>query len=150
MHLEFDIPDIFDAAQIAGYVWAMKQPPYSELNEMASFNAHYDAFVKGTELEEDPPDEANRAMLWEAWERGVEQAKNLFRADSFISVGEAAERARCDVSYIKAEIKRYQDSNGQKGLYAQKVGKGRTSGYAIHPDDFRKWMMNPRRGSRSE
>jgi hypothetical protein len=142
MKLEFNNLDWEDAAQISGYVWALTQPPHTELDEFASFHAHFEQFVKGTELEEDPPTEANRAMSLAAWERGVEHAKNLLRADSFISVGEAAERARVDPSYIKAEIQR-------GNLYAQKIGSRRTSGYAIHPDDFRKWMENPKRGSRS-
>lgn len=141
MRLEFDNLDWEDAAQIAGYAWAVCQPINAELNEYASYSAHFDQFIKGTELEIDPPNEANRSMSFEAWERGVDHAKHLLRADSFLSTGDAAERARVDVSYIKAEIKAGR-------LYAQKIGNGRTSGYAIHPDDFRKWMANPRRGSR--
>lgn len=143
MDLEFKNLDWEMAAQIAGYVWALQQPMNAELDESASFNAHYDQFVKGTDLEGDPPDEAIRLMSLHAWERGVEQSRNLLRANSFISTGEAAERARVDISYIKAEIRR-------GSLTAQKIGAGRTSGYAIHPDDFRRWMDNPRRGSRRD
>lgn len=134
------------APRVAGYAWAIQQGMNIELNELESFSAHA-AFISGTEAEEDHEKKMESLRLWEI---GVEQSHHLLREDSYISVAEAAERACCDISYIKAEILRYQKSGGEKGLYAQKFGRGRTSAYAIHPDDFRRWIENPRRGTRSK
>lgn len=144
MQIEIGSVDIYTEGRIRGYAWALQQKQHAELNEMASYEAYYAEFVRGTDLEEDPPEEANRAMSWEGWQRGVEESQQLLRGDSLLSVSEIAERARCDVSYVQAEILRWHKSGGEKGLHGEKVGKGRTSGYAVHPDDFRKWWANRR------
>lgn len=148
MRLEFDhlAPPI--AAQIAGYAWALQQAPGAEYNEYQSFSACVDQIIAGTPLADAPATSPERMAIWQAWERGVAHTRQLTLDDSFLSVEDAAEIAGCNISYIKAEILRYQESGGRKGLYAQKDGGGKTAAYIIHPDDFRKWYAKPRRGSR--
>lgn len=129
--------DIFNDARTKGYTWALSQEPHSEYTLLASHAAFWKACLKGTEFEDEMPGEANVSMMWDAWERGVFDAKVFLRDDSLIGAGEIAERTGFNISYIKAELKK-------GNLKGQKIGNS----YAVHPDDFRRWHSNPQRGER--
>lgn len=58
---------------------------------------------------------------------------------TYLTVTQAATRASCNVSYIRAEIK-------MGRLVAQKIGNQ----WAITEDEFQRWLSKPGRGNRSK
>lgn len=122
-----------------GYAWALNQERHSDYNLRASHDAFWHQCIKGTELEDEIPGEANTVMAWQAWEQGVDDSRMFLRDDSMLGTAEIVERTGFDISYIKAELK-------AKRLRGMKVGNS----YAVYPDDFREWFNNPKRGSRSK
>lgn len=69
--IEYPGLDTLAAAQIAGYAWALVHQRDGKYSRQACYDAFFDELIKGTELEIDPPQEAWRAMMWAAWQRGA-------------------------------------------------------------------------------
>lgn len=130
---------MFNDCRIKGYSWALSQERHSDYNDMTSYSAFEGACIKGTDLEGEIPGEANVVMAWQSWEQGVFDTRVFLRDDAMLSVAEIVERTSFDRSYIQAELK-------AKRLKGVKVGNS----YAVYPDDFRKWLNNPKRGSRTK
>lgn len=131
--------------RVKGYAWALSQALHSDYNDFTSWRAFAQACLKGTSLADAVAGDEAVYELWTAWEQGADDAR-VFLRDDFMSVAEIASRTGFNISYIKAEIKRYKDTKGDKGLYGQKIGNS----YVVFPDDFRKWLANPKRGSRTK
>lgn len=130
---------MFIEARIKGYAWALSQERHSDYNDMTSYAAFEKNCIKGTEFENEIPGEANVVMAWQAWEQGVDDSRVFLRDDSLLSVAEIVERTGFARSYIQAELK-------AKRLKGMTVGNS----YAVYPDDFREWLNNPKRGSRTK
>lgn len=126
-------------ARVKGYEWALSQERHSDYNDSLSWRAFADACLKGTPLADAIPGDEDVLALWQAWETGVFDARVFLRDDAMLGTAEIAERTGFDISYIKAELK-------VKRLKGMKIGNS----YAVYPDDFREWLNNPKRGSRSK
>lgn len=125
--------------RVKGYEWALSHEPHSEYNDAESWQAFAAGCLYGTSMQNALPGDEGVQRVWEMWEQGVFDARVFLRDDSMLGTAEIAERTGFDISYIKAELK-------AKRLKGMKVGNS----YAVYPDDFREWLNNPKRGSRSK
>jgi len=130
---------MLNECRVKGYEWALSQALHSDYNDFTSWSAFAEKCLKDTPLADAIPGDEEVLGLWQAWEMGVFDAKVFLRDDAFLSVADIVGRTDFDRSYIQAELK-------AKRLKGMKVGNS----YAIHPDDFRTWLANPKRGSRAK